>query len=244
MKTNQQKSERDSFNSRIGFVLACIGSAIGMGNIWLFPYRVGQYGGAAFLIPYFIFIAVIGFTGVIGEMSFGRAMGTGPLGAFRKASQMRGGNWGEWIGMIPVVGSLGIAIGYSVVVGWILRFFAGSVTGSALSGEAESYFGALASNFGSVPWHIIGLAIVFICMAYGISTGIEKLNKIMIPAFFLLFIIMAVRIFMLENAKDGIIYMLKPNWDILAQPQTWVYALGQAFFYLLQVLAQSFMAVI
>jgi len=230
MKTNQQKSERDSFNSRIGFVLACIGSAIGMGNIWLFPYRVGQYGGAAFLIPYFIFIAVIGFTGVIGEMSFGRAMGTGPLGAFRKASQMRGGNWGEWIGMIPVVGSLGIAIGYSVVVGWILRFFAGSVTGSALSGEAESYFGALASNFGSIPWHIIGLAIVFICMAYGISTGIEKLNKIMIPAFFLLFIIMAVRIFMLENAKDGIIYMLKPNWDILAQPQTWVYALGQAFF--------------
>ncbi len=230
MKTNQQKSERDSFNSRIGFVLACIGSAIGMGNIWLFPYRVGQYGGAAFLIPYFIFIAVIGFTGVIGEMSFGRAMGTGPLGAFRKASQMRGGNWGEWIGMIPVVGSLGIAIGYSVVVGWILRFFAGSVTGSALSEEAESYFGALASNFGSVPWHIIGLAIVFICMAYGISTGIEKLNKIMIPAFFLLFIIMAVRIFMLENAKDGIIYMLKPNWDILAQPQTWVYALGQAFF--------------
>lgn len=230
MKTNQQKSERDSFNSRIGFVLACIGSAIGMGNIWLFPYRVGQYGGAAFLIPYFIFIAVIGFTGVIGEMSFGRAMGTGPLGAFRKASQMRGGNWGEWIGMIPVLGSLGIAIGYSVVVGWILRFFAGSVTGSALSEEAESYFGALASNFGSVPWHIIGLAIVFICMAYGISTGIEKLNKIMIPAFFLLFMIMAVRIFMLENAKDGIIYMLKPNWDILAQPQTWVYALGQAFF--------------
>lgn len=230
METKQQKKERDSFNSRIGFVLACIGSAIGMGNIWLFPYRVGQYGGAAFLIPYFLFIAVIGFTGVIGEMSFGRAMGTGPLGAFRKASQMRGGNWGEWIGIIPVIGSLGIAIGYSVVVGWILRFLAGSVTGSALSGEAESYFGALAVNFGSVSWHIIGLAIVFICMAYGISTGIEKLNKIMIPAFFLLFVIMAVRIFMLDNAKDGIIYMLKPNWEILAQPQTWVYALGQAFF--------------
>lgn len=230
METKQQKKERDSFNSRIGFVLACIGSAIGMGNIWLFPYRVGQYGGAAFLIPYFLFIAVIGFTGVIGEMSFGRAMRTGPLGAFRKASQMRGGNWGEWIGIIPVIGSLGIAIGYSVVVGWILRFLAGSVTGSALSGEAESYFGALAGNFGSVSWHIIGLAIVFICMAYGISTGIEKLNKIMIPAFFLLFMIMAVRIFMLDNAKDGIIYMLKPNWEILAQPQTWVYALGQAFF--------------
>lgn len=98
MKENQQTKQRDSFNSRFGFVLACIGSAVGMGNIWLFPYRVGQYGGAAFLIPYFLFIFIIGLSGVIGEMAFGRAMGTGPLGAFGKASRMRGGNWGgmDW----------------------------------------------------------------------------------------------------------------------------------------------------
>ena len=230
MKENQQTKQRDSFNSRFGFVLACIGSAVGMGNIWLFPYRVGQYGGAAFLIPYFLFIFIIGLSGVIGEMAFGRAMGTGPLGAFGKASRMRGGNWGEWIGIIPVVGSLGIGIGYSVVVGWILRFLAGSFTGSALTGEAEAYFGALAVNFGSIGWHMAGLAIVFICMAYGISTGIEKINKVMIPAFFLLFLIMAVRIFMLEGAKEGILYMLKPNWEQVAKPETWVYALGQAFF--------------
>ena len=140
-----------------------------------------------FLIPYFLFIVVIGFTGVIGEMAFGRAMGTGPLGAFRKASQMRGGNWGEWIGIIPVIGSLGIATGYSVVVGWIIRFLAGSVTGSAFTEESGEYFGALAQNFGSVLWHVIGLGIVFICMAYGISTGIEKINKIMMPIFFILF---------------------------------------------------------
>ena len=185
-----EKKERDSFNSRLGFVLACVGSAVGMANIWLFPYRVGQYGGAAFLIPYFLFIVVIGFTGVIGEMAFGRAMGTGPLGAFRKASQMRGGNWGEWIGIIPVIGSLGIATGYSVVVGWIIRFLAGSVTGSAFTEESGEYFGALAQNFGSVLWHVIGLGIVFICMAYGISTGIEKINKIMMPIFFILFLVM------------------------------------------------------
>lgn len=230
METKQQNKQRDSFNSRIGFVLACIGSAVGMGNIWLFPYRVGQYGGAAFLIPYFLFIIVIGFTGVIGEMAFGRAMQTGALGAFKKASQMRGDNWGEWIGIIPVVGSLGIAIGYSVVVGWIIRFLVGSITGSALTGDTGEYFGVLAGNFGSVGWHMIGLVIVFICMAYGISTGIEKVNKVMIPTFFLLFIIMAVRIFMLENAQEGILYMLKPNWELVAKPQTWVYALGQAFF--------------
>ena len=118
MKENQQTKQRDSFNSRFGFVLACIGSAVGMGNIWLFPYRVGQYGGAAFLIPYFLFIFIIGLSGVIGEMAFGRAMGTGPLGAFGKASRMRGGNWGEWIGIIPVVGSLGIGLPYSVEGRW------------------------------------------------------------------------------------------------------------------------------
>lgn len=126
---------RDTFDSKVGFILACIGSAVGMGNIWMFPYRVGQLGGAAFLIPYFIFVIVIGFTGVIGEMSFGRAMGTGPLGAFKKALERRGKKHGDLIGLIPVIGSLGIAIGYSVVVGWILRFTVGSITGSLVKAQ-------------------------------------------------------------------------------------------------------------
>lgn len=83
---------RDSFNTRIGFILACIGSAVGMANLWLFPYRIGQFGGAAFLIPYCLSIIVIGLVGVIGEMSFGRAMRTGPLGSFKKAFLRRGKN--------------------------------------------------------------------------------------------------------------------------------------------------------
>ncbi len=111
---------RDTFTSKLGFMLACVGSAVGMSNIWLFPMRVGEFGGAAFLIPYFIFIILIGLTGVIGEMSFGRAMKTGPLGAFKKAAEMRGWKWGEYVGIIPVIGSLAIAIGYAVVIGWIL----------------------------------------------------------------------------------------------------------------------------
>ena len=77
-------------------MLACIGSAVGMGNIWLFPYRVGEGGGAAFLIPYFIFVFVLGFAGVAGEMAFGRAMKAGSIGAFCGASKMRGGRWGEF----------------------------------------------------------------------------------------------------------------------------------------------------
>ena len=108
--------KRETFQNRFGFVLACIGSAVGMGNIWLFPYRVGEGGGAAFLIPYFIFVFVLGFAGVAGEMAFGRAMKAGSIGAFRGASKMRGGRWGEFVGLVPTLGSLGIAIGYSVVV--------------------------------------------------------------------------------------------------------------------------------
>lgn len=95
---------RESFKSQWGFVLACIGSAVGMGNIWMFPTRVSLYGGGSFLIPYFIFVALIGFTGVIGEMSFGRATKSGPVRAFGLACKKKGkGALGEWLGAIPVL---------------------------------------------------------------------------------------------------------------------------------------------
>jgi NSS family neurotransmitter:Na+ symporter len=224
---------RDQFSNKWGFIMACIGSSVGMGNIWLFPYRVGQFGGATFLIPYFICVALLGFTGVMGEMSFGRSAGTGPIGAFRKAVESRGGNGklGEAIGLIPTFGSLGIAIGYSVVVGWILKFLVGSFTGSAYtSTESGAYFGAIAGNFGSVRWHLIALAITFVVMVAGISKGIEKINRFMMPAFFCLFLILAVRAIFLSGAIEGYKYLFIPRWEFLGDPRTWVFALGQAFF--------------
>lgn len=224
-------SNRDVFSSKFGFIVACIGSAVGMGNIWLFPYRVGQFGGAAFLIPYIIFVILLGFTGVIGEMSFGRAMGTGPLGAFKKALERRGKKHGDLIGLIPVIGSLGIAIGYSVVVGWILRFTAGSITGSMINTQdSGAYFGTIAGKMGSINWHMLGLAITFIVMLAGISNGIEKINKVMMPAFYILFIILAIRVVTLPGAMEGYKYLFVPRWEYLGNPKTWVYALGQAFF--------------
>lgn len=221
---------RDTFQNRLGFVLACIGSAVGMGNIWMFPYRVGEYGGAAFLIPYFIFVFVLGFAGVAGEMAFGRAMGAGSIGAFRKAAQMRNQKWGGAVGMIPTLASLGIAIGYSVVVGWILNFLAGSVNGQLMSVASEEYFGAIATDFGSVPWHLLALAITFVIMIFGVSKGIEKVNKFLMPLFFGLFLILAVRVFFLDGSEAGYQFLLKPDWSYLFQVKTWVYALGQAFF--------------
>lgn len=228
-------SSRDAFSTQTGFILACVGSAVGMANIWLFPYRVAELGGAAFLIPYLIFVVMLGMTGVIGEMSFGRAMGTGPMGAFGKAVEMRGVKHGsaigKAIGLIPTLGSLAIAVGYAVVLGWALNYFAGSLTGQIIQQESVgAYFGAIASDFGNLPFHLIGLGIVFVIMIIGISRGVERIDKILMPAFFVLFIVMAVRVAFLPGAIEGYKYLLIPRWEALANPTTWVFALGQAFF--------------
>ena len=111
------------FTSSLGFVLAALGSAVGMGNIWLFPYRVGQYGGGAFLIPYFIFVALFSYVGLSGEFALGRLTGTGAMGSLDYVMKSRGKKGGKILGIIPLLGVLGIAIGYSVVVGWVLFYF-------------------------------------------------------------------------------------------------------------------------
>lgn len=229
-------SGRDSFSSRWGFILACIGSAVGMGNIWLFPVRVSSYGGGSFLIAYFIFVAILGFSGVIGEMSFGRATRSGPIGAFGKAMKLRGKSErvGHLIGLIPVLGSLALAIGYSVVVGWICRYTAGAFTGATLapadiSGFGEK-FGAMASSWGNNLWQIAGLILTFMIVVFGIGTGIEKVNKVMMPLFFVMFLGLGIYVATLPGAAAGYRYMFTIDPAMLANPKTWVYALGQAFF--------------
>ena len=231
----QSGNGRDQFRSRLGFIIACIGSAVGMGNIWMFPYRTGTFGGAAFLIPYFIFVVLLGFSGVIGEMAFGRGMKTGPMGAFTQAMELRFGKKGRLpgkvIGAVPVIGSLGIAIGYSVVVGWFLKYLFAAVTGTLTKVEdMGAYFGELAVDFGSVGWQLLGLGLTFIIMILGVTRGIEKMNKIMMPVFFLFFVILLVRVGTLPGATEGFRYMFVPQWEQLGNVKTWVYALGQAFF--------------
>ena len=133
--------------------------------------------------------------------------------------------------MIPVIGSLGIAIGYSVVVGWFLKYLSAALTGQLTKIEdMGSYFGSLAVSFGSISWQMLGLGLTFLIMILGVTKGIEKMNKLMMPVFFIFFIILLVRVATLPGALDGYRYLLVPNWEQLGNIKTWVYALGQAFF--------------
>lgn len=227
--------KRESFNSRWGFILACIGSAVGMGNIWMFPTRVSLYGGGAFLIPYFIFVILIGFTGVISEMSFGRATRSGPIDAFGIACKSRGyRKAGEALGWIPVLGALAMAIGYTVVMGWILKYTIGTFTGAVLApadidGFADA-FGSMASSFGNNFWQTAALVICMIILMFGVGSGIEKANKIMMPVFFVLFIILGIYVAFQPGAVDGYHYIFRVDPKALSDPVTWIFALGQAFF--------------
>ena len=227
--------KREAFNSRWGFILSCIGSAVGMGNIWMFPTRVSLYGGGSFIIPYLIFVVLIGATGVIGEMSFGRATRSGPVNAFGVACERKGKRkLGEAIGLIPVLGSLAMAIGYTVVLGWILKYAVGTFTGATLAAnDVEGFgtaFGSMASAFGNNSWLLAALVIVIAILMFGVGRGIEKANKIMMPVFFFLFLVLGIYISFQPGAADGYRYIFRVDPKALSDPLTWIYALGQAFF--------------
>lgn len=225
------KHKNGSFTSSLGFVLACVGSAVGLGNIWMFPYRLGEYGGAAFLIPYIFFIALFGFVGLSAEFAIGRRVGTGTLGSYEHCWESRKmGTAGKILGWIPLLGSLGIAIGYSIIIGWVVRFLIGSVTNTVLEQDSAQYFGEVTKWMGNVPFHVIVIAITVLVLLLGAATQIEKANKILMPLFFVLFAVLAVRVAFLPGASEGYKFLFVPKWEALANVDTWVMAMGQAFF--------------
>lgn len=223
--------QNGGFGSSFGFVLACVGSAVGMGNIWMFPYRVGQYGGGAFLAPYILFIALFGLVGLSAEFAIGRRAKTGTLGAYEYCWRaLEKGKLGYVLGWIPLLGSLGIAIGYAIIVGWVVRSLAGSVTGVILTEDAAAFFGRATGDLGSLPWHVIVILTAAVILMFGATKGIEKINKILMPSFFVLFAVLAVRVAFLPGAGDGYRFLFMPHWEDLLKVDTWVMAMGQAFF--------------
>lgn len=243
--------QRDGFRTKWGFILACIGSAVGMGNIWRFPIMVSQWGGLTFLLPYFLFVVLIGSSGVLGEFALGRMTGAGPIGAFAQCTEMYGNKKvGARIGILPVLGSMALAIGYTVVVGWIFKYTFMAITGNlyALGTDMPSIiqmFATTAPETGSITesvallaqsesgnglWLMVGLAVSMLIMIMGVSGGIERVNKVMMPTLFTLLLVLAVYIFTLPGARAGYSYIFTLNLAGLKDPQLWIFAFGQAFF--------------
>lgn len=220
-----------SFSSSLGFILACVGSAVGLGNIWMFPYRLGQYGGAAFLVPYLFFICLFGLAGLSAEFAIGRKAKTGTLGSYELCWKQRGlGGVGRIVGWIPLAGSMGIAIGYSIIIGWVLRSLGGSLTGAIFEGETSAYFAEATGRFGSVPWHLAVVLVTVLILITGSVGQIERANRVMMPVFFILFAILSIRVFFLPGSAEGYRFLFVPDWTKLGDINTWVMAMGQAFF--------------
>lgn len=220
-------NKNGNFKSTVGFVLACVGSAVGMGNIWMFPYRLGQYGGAAFLIPYLIFITLFGLVGLSAEFALGRMAKTGTLGAYAYCWKNK---FGKYIGWLPLLGSLGIAIGYSVILGWVFRSIQGVLTNELLTNDIPAFFTNMTQSFSNVPCHFLVLFITCLLLFTSATSAIEKANKVLMPAFFILFIILAIRVSLFDGAIEGYKFLFVPKWECLLNKETWIMAMGQAFF--------------
>ncbi|HAD87217.1 MAG TPA: sodium-dependent transporter [Rhodospirillaceae bacterium] len=220
---------RDHFATRLGFILAAAGSAVGLGNIWKFPFMAGQNGGGAFLIIYLAFVLTIGFSVMLAEFTIGRAGQRNPVGAFRA---LKGGAW-------PAVGGLGVIAGfvilsfYSVVGGWTLAYAIKAATGALASNDPET-LGAAFGAFISEPEGVIGFHTLFMVLtggiiAGGVQGGIERASRILMPVLVVLVIVLAVRAVTLDGAAKGIDFFLTPDFSKV----TWGTvnaALGQAFF--------------
>ena len=222
--------KREKFTSKLGFVMACIGSAIGLGNIWMFPYRLGAYGGAAFLIPYFIFVFILGTTGLITEFAFGRHFSGGSMTGIMTVFKEKKLKGGKFVGMLPAIGLLGIFMFYNIVVGWILKYFVLSGTGKLKTIDKDTYFNQFAGSSASIPWDAIAIVLTVVVICAGVIKGIERVSKIIMPALFVIFILLAIRSLSLPGSMEGVKFLLQPKWHHLLEVDTWVMALGQAFF--------------
>ena len=235
MTADTAPHSRDSFTGRWGFILACIGSAVGMGNIWRFPIMVSLWGGMTFLLPYFLCVALVGSSGVIGEFALGRSTHAGPIGAFGRCTELRTGNrrLGGTVGLIPILGSMALAVGYTVVMGWIFKYtflsFTGHLHGMGqdMSVIVPAFDATAASN---LPWIAAAAICAFAIMAMGVAGGIERANRVMMPALFFLLLGMAVYIATLPGAAAGYRYIFTLDPRRLLDPMVWIFAFGQAFF--------------
>lgn len=220
----------EQWSSKISFVLAAAGSAIGLGAIWKFPYVAGTSGGGVFFLIFILFTLLVGLPLLLGEFIIGRSTKSDAISAYKQIAP--NSSW-HLIGRLGVITCFILLSFYSVVGGWILIYLVKAVTGN-LSGLTEQEYGELFGASISDPVltvfaQLIFLLITSFVVSKGISNGIEKASKIMMPALFILFIFLIIRSVTLDGAMEGIIFFLKPDFAKVTS-ETVLYAMGQSFF--------------
>ena len=231
--STERRKKHGQFTSSWGFVLSAVGSAVGMANVWGFPAKMGSNGGGAFLIAYLLFILLFGTVGLSAEYAVGRRAHTGTLGSYRMAWASRKESLsraGGVLGWLPLAGSMCIAIGYAVIIAYVLKAFYSSVTGSLMTADTAAWFDSFSlADYSVVPFHAIVVVGTLLTLLLG-ARSIEKSNKVMMPLFFVIFAVLAVRVAFLPGAAEGYRYMFSFRWEELLDPMVWIWAMGQAFF--------------
>ena len=226
---------REQLSSRLGFLLVAAGCAIGLGNIWRFPFVAGEHGGGAFVLVYLLALVFLGLPILVMEFSVGRAGRLNIAGALRKL-EPEGGKWHIW-GYLAIGGNYLLMMFYTVICGWVLFYFWSALTGG-LSGLSPEQVGHVFSSLLKSPWQMtfwMGLTVVsgcFVC-AIGLVKGVERIIKIMMAGLFILLVILAARALTLPGAAEGISFFLKPDFGRMMEKGLWtsIYAaMGQAFF--------------
>lgn len=223
-------SSRGNWGSRLGFILAAAGSAVGLGNIWGFPMQVGRGGGAMFVLLYLACVFIICFPIMIAELALGRSSGKSPIEAFA-VTKPRTPWW--TVGALGVMAGVGILSFYAVIAGWTLSYIYFTFSG-AVSGTPEQigqFFSAYVARGGvNVVMSLSVLAVTAVILLGGVQKGIERASKVMMPALLGLLVLLAIRAMTLPGAAEGIAYYLKPDLAELGNIQVINAALGQAFF--------------
>ena len=220
--------ERGSFRTKIGVILATAGSAVGLGNVWRFPYMTGKDGGAAFIIIYLVAILMLGIPGMVAEFVVGR---NGASNAARAYTRAGGKAWGL-VGYLGVFTSLIILGFYSVVAGWCLQYLAVSLMGHNHGdvAYATAYFRTFSSDpIEPLLWTVVFILITHFVVVRGVRRGIERVSNILMPVLFILLLVIVVASCTLPNAGKGIEYLFKPNFSLVTR-DVFLDALGQAFF--------------
>ena len=199
--------QRSNFSSKIGFVLAAAGSAVGLGNIWRFPYLAAKYGGGTFLVVYLVLAVTFGFSLMVAEIAIGRKTGLSAIEAFKKLDK-RFALLGWLAALVPTF----ILPYYSVIGGWVIKYFAVFATGGVTDAASSDYFTTfIASPTEPLLWFAIFVLLTAVIVLGGVQKGIENVSKVMMPVLVVLTLIVAIFVIMQDGAMEGVIYYLKPN---------------------------------